>query len=868
MKKLPIKLISFSILFSTFLSGCGGGGVNNTNPVAADDIATAIENQEAVLQPLLNDTDGDGDALSITIASATSGSVVINTDGTLTYLGNLNFNGTDSLTYTITDGKGGTDSANINIDVTPTGSFSSGITDLATDSFQQVWVDIEKITAISVTTGIHHLLTTTPPGAFDLLSLRDISSVFDTIILPVDTYIDIEIHLRDNSAIEMLTNNDLMQTRDFINPAGNRLLLPNEAIIIDDTQPNSFIIDLDVDAWEQILSANTPIDPLLLSIKKSTTVKPIEVEITGTLILSPLSIQAPHQLYSLTIPVELSNITLIEGSSYEVEGVLVGTDILVSEVESTIESDFTMEEVKVKGVINDIEIDLLGSITAIEIIPTKSSKMFDTRTVRVLLNSTTTTEFSRGTINDLAIGSKVKVRGQLTLDNYVDAFKVAISGAPHGTSSDAAYFKEEVLISCNSSTELCAFDPTSIFSTTHTLSISNHTKIDSSTKRCLASGEFINAKVTGVISSSNEITVREIEAEQRCDEDRSLLSGLLQNYSAASCVANDVVTSFDDTIQGINGKIKIIAYSIADPLNGITTFVPVIDSDIKIKIDDDTGIIKIKTDDADALNLTLDFLGLMTSDIGAAGVITFNDTVNIYSDISAAVANPTLLPIETLTLLPKNGFIEITNSMGSKVLARSKSKEHHYKPVSCTLEVLGASGTTTTIYTNEKTKWYGDTGLLATDSELQAVHHTDTSGDIIVNSISFTTEEVLSTDDIITIRQKISGLDNDEDELPPAFKYRDDESEDDDRDEYLEREDEKDYRESNLDDLTVDELFSIISDDIEDILEILATSTNLDSITILTPGVQEELDEVIRHINKELEYIINQRQYLLIYKIY
>ena len=56
-----------------------------------------------------NDTDVDGDPLSVTGASALSGTVTVNPDGTLNYTPNLNFNGTDTISYDISDGNGGVD---------------------------------------------------------------------------------------------------------------------------------------------------------------------------------------------------------------------------------------------------------------------------------------------------------------------------------------------------------------------------------------------------------------------------------------------------------------------------------------------------------------------------------------------------------------------------------------------------------------------------------------------------------------------------------------------------------------------------------------------------------------------------------------
>ncbi|WP_057796760.1 tandem-95 repeat protein [Roseovarius atlanticus] len=89
-------------------------------PEAVDDMATTDEDTAIVLTPLDNDTDPDGDTLTITGANAPSvqGTVTF-TDTTVTFTPAANFNGEATISYTITDGNGGTDSAEISVDVLP-----------------------------------------------------------------------------------------------------------------------------------------------------------------------------------------------------------------------------------------------------------------------------------------------------------------------------------------------------------------------------------------------------------------------------------------------------------------------------------------------------------------------------------------------------------------------------------------------------------------------------------------------------------------------------------------------------------------------------------------------------------------------------
>jgi hypothetical protein len=91
----------------------------NSPPVASDDSASTEEDTPVVISVLTNDTDADGDSLSIdSFGSATNGSVTDNGDGTLTYTPNSGFTGDDSFTYTASDGNGGTDTATVHVTVT------------------------------------------------------------------------------------------------------------------------------------------------------------------------------------------------------------------------------------------------------------------------------------------------------------------------------------------------------------------------------------------------------------------------------------------------------------------------------------------------------------------------------------------------------------------------------------------------------------------------------------------------------------------------------------------------------------------------------------------------------------------------------
>ena len=92
----------------------------NDPPVATNDTASTAEDTAVVMRVLDNDTDVEGDTLSVTAVSTPSnGSAAIrNAGATVTYTPNSSFHGSDSFTYTVSDGNGGTDTGTVTVTVT------------------------------------------------------------------------------------------------------------------------------------------------------------------------------------------------------------------------------------------------------------------------------------------------------------------------------------------------------------------------------------------------------------------------------------------------------------------------------------------------------------------------------------------------------------------------------------------------------------------------------------------------------------------------------------------------------------------------------------------------------------------------------
>ncbi|WP_299546271.1 cadherin-like domain-containing protein [uncultured Tateyamaria sp.] len=112
-------------------------GAVNDGPVAEDDTDTTEEDTPVTVDVLGNDSDADGDDLTVISAVVPSdqGAAVINPDNTITFTPAENFNGEATITYTIADGNGGTDTAELVIDVTPVNDAPDASDDADTTPF-------------------------------------------------------------------------------------------------------------------------------------------------------------------------------------------------------------------------------------------------------------------------------------------------------------------------------------------------------------------------------------------------------------------------------------------------------------------------------------------------------------------------------------------------------------------------------------------------------------------------------------------------------------------------------------------------------------------------------------------------------------
>jgi Bacterial Ig domain len=116
----------------------------NEPPVGVEDSATVSEDSGATtIDVLANDTDADGDPLTIASVSNPAHGTAVVESGKVNYTPNANYNGPDSFSYTVSDGNGGTDTATVSITV-------NSVNDAPVAEDDQATTDEDKALTIDV----------------------------------------------------------------------------------------------------------------------------------------------------------------------------------------------------------------------------------------------------------------------------------------------------------------------------------------------------------------------------------------------------------------------------------------------------------------------------------------------------------------------------------------------------------------------------------------------------------------------------------------------------------------------------------------------------------------------------------------------
>lgn len=145
----------------------------NDAPVVNDDTATTDENTPVTITPLENDSDPDGDTLSVIINSVSSGNAVVSAETDIIFTPETDFDGEVSINYSASDSLGGITQGTIIITVLPSNAPPVAVDDLVeTNEDTPVVIspldndsdpndDILTLSIISVSAGTAELASTT-----------------------------------------------------------------------------------------------------------------------------------------------------------------------------------------------------------------------------------------------------------------------------------------------------------------------------------------------------------------------------------------------------------------------------------------------------------------------------------------------------------------------------------------------------------------------------------------------------------------------------------------------------------------------------------------------------------------------------------
>jgi LPXTG-motif cell wall-anchored protein len=148
----------------------------NDPPVAVGDLSSTDRNSPVTIDVLANDSDIDGGALSISSATQGSGGSVVVVNGQLVYTPTLGFVGSDSFTYVVSDGNGGTDQATVNVTVNQTAQAPVASNDQATIG-EDTSIDVNVLSNDSDPNGDPIVVTRVSDGTNGTTSINNDGSV-------------------------------------------------------------------------------------------------------------------------------------------------------------------------------------------------------------------------------------------------------------------------------------------------------------------------------------------------------------------------------------------------------------------------------------------------------------------------------------------------------------------------------------------------------------------------------------------------------------------------------------------------------------------------------------------------------------------
>ncbi|MEM7545403.1 MAG: tandem-95 repeat protein [Pseudomonadota bacterium] len=170
------QIYSEALTASQIAALAARSSASNAAPTAVDDTATVAEDGSVNIDVVANDSDADGDIVTLAgvAAQPANGTAVAEADGTVTYTPNPDFNGTDSFDVSVSDGQGGTAISTVTVTVTGVNDDPIAVDDSATTVLEtaavidvlanDIDVDGDTLIVAVTTDGANGSVTVNPDG--------------------------------------------------------------------------------------------------------------------------------------------------------------------------------------------------------------------------------------------------------------------------------------------------------------------------------------------------------------------------------------------------------------------------------------------------------------------------------------------------------------------------------------------------------------------------------------------------------------------------------------------------------------------------------------------------------------------------------
>ncbi len=220
--------------------------VDNQGPDATNDTASTNEDIAKVINIFANDSDPDGNGLSISaITQPDHGAIVDNGNGTVTYTPDADYYGVDSFIYTIIDNEGSSSSATVTINVLAVNDnpvaradYMTVSEDVTTISLNLLANDSDKendtITILSVANGQHGTVVNNGDGTISYIPFENYYGSDSFTYIITDQYGSTSAAIVDVNILPV--EDSPVAVTDNISYIGNRVIFPD--LLANDYDPD------------------------------------------------------------------------------------------------------------------------------------------------------------------------------------------------------------------------------------------------------------------------------------------------------------------------------------------------------------------------------------------------------------------------------------------------------------------------------------------------------------------------------------------------------------------------------------------------------------------------------------------------------